>query len=225
MAASGLHRRALVDIDVLAANIAGVDSTSLDARADAYGHSVALVAPIARELGMTQIVVSDARDAQTARSFGFSDVVVGRTADVSPAGAIYGTVRGSRPVLSLVGEVVAVKHVAAGAGVSYGYTHRTAHATTLALVGLGYADGVPRLASNRAEAMLEGARRPLVGRIAMDQLVLDCGMTEPELGQLVVLFGDAERGEPTAAEWADWTERDALALTAGLGLRILREVR
>ena len=121
--------------------------------------------------------------------------------------------------------MIAVKHVAAGAGVSYGYTHRTATPTTLALIGLGYADGVPRLASNRAQVLLAGGRRPLVGRIAMDQLVVDCGDSAPEVGATAVLFGDPARGEPSAAEWGVWTERDPLALLAGLGHRITREAR
>ena len=69
--------------------------------------------------------------------------------------------------------------VEAGAGVSYGYTHRTEAATTLGLVGLGYADGVPRLGSNRAELAIDGTRHRLVGRIAMDQLVIDLGDALP----------------------------------------------
>lgn len=199
----------------------------LDARADAYGHAIPLVAPVARDCGLTAILVSDEHDAIAARRAGFVDITVGRAPvdEVGDAGAVYGTTPGSRPVLALVGEVVAVKHVAAGAGVSYGYTHRTSRATTLALVGLGYSDGVPRLASNRAFVLAAGTRRPLVGRIAMDQLVLECGDTPPRPGDRVVLFGDPDRGEPTASEWAAWTERDALALTAGLGDRIVREAR
>ena len=170
--------------------------------------------------------MSDEHDADLARGAGFSDIRISRLSDGSRDGtAAYGVVPGSRPALSLQGEVIAVKHVAAGAGVSYGYTHRTATPTTLALIGLGYADGVPRLASNRAQVLLAGARRPLVGRIAMDQLVVDCGDSAPEVGAAAVLFGDPARGEPSAAEWGVWTERDPLALLAGLGHRITREAR
>ena len=185
-----------------------------------------MVGSVARDLGVPGIVVSDERDADTARRIGFTEIQVGRLpTDLPLDSSAYGVSDTARPVLSLIGEVVAVKHVAAGAGVSYGYTHRTTRATTLALIGLGYADGVPRLASNRAQVLLAGARRPLVGRIAMDQLVVDCDGAEPEVGASAVLFGDPERGEPSAAEWAIWTERQALALTAGLGHRITREPR
>jgi alanine racemase len=169
--------------------------------------------------------VSDDRDADVARTVGFTDVRVGRRPDLAADTSAYGVSGRGRAVLSLMGEVIAVKQVAAGAGVSYGYTYRTAEATTLALIGLGYADGVPRLASNRAQVLLAGAKRPLVGRIAMDQLVVDCGGAEPEIGDAAVLFGDPERGEPSASEWGAWTERAPLALTAGLGRRIVREPR
>jgi alanine racemase len=128
-------------------------------------------------------------------------------------------------VLSVIGEVVALKRVAADAGVSYGYTYRTPQPTNLALVALGYADGVPRLASNRAEVLVRDQRFPLVGRIAMDQFVLDVGDATVDLGADAVLFGDPGRGEPSALEWASWTERDPLALTAGLAPRVVREAR
>lgn len=82
---------------------------------------------------------------------------------------------GLRPVMTLAGTVAAVRRVPAGAGVSYGFTHHTARATTLALVPLGYADGVPRSASGRAEVLIGATRYPVVGRIAMDQLLVDVG--------------------------------------------------
>jgi alanine racemase len=139
--------------------------------------------------------------------------------------AAYGLAPESRPVLTLVGEVVSVKRVAADAGVSYGYSYRTAAPTTLALVALGYADGVPRLASNRATVQVGSGRHPLVGRVAMDQFVVDCGDDAPEVGSDAVLFGDPDRGAPSALDWATATERSPLALTAGLGQRISREAR
>lgn len=183
---------------------------------------------MARAVGITSIVVTDDTDADAARLAGFIDIAIGRSAaagTAANAASAYGLAPGSRPVMSVEGEVVAVKHVAEGEGVSYGYTYRTREPTSLALVGLGYSDGIPRLASNRAEALLSGCRRPVVGRIAMDQLVLDCGSDDPVAGDIVTLFGDPARGEPSASEWAAWTERSALELTAGLGVRILREAR
>ena len=111
-------------------------------------------------------------------------------------------------MLTLVGEVVAVKRVPAGSGVSYGYSYRTGTETVLALVGLGYADGVPRLASNRASVWIAGAARPLVGRVAMDQFVVECGDDVPEVGADAVLFGG--RGDhPSAIDWAELDRADA----------------
>jgi alanine racemase len=155
-------------------------------------------------------------------------LTAGPRADDAPGvigAAAYGLAPGTRPVLTLIGEVVAVKRVGADAGVSYGYSYRTSGPTTLALIGLGYADGVPRLASNRATVRVGSAQHPLVGRVAMDQFVVDCGDDVPELGSDAVLFGDPDRGAPSAFDWATATERDPLALTAGLGQRIVREAR
>jgi alanine racemase len=146
------------------------------------------------------------------------------TPDVVGAAA-YGLAPGTRPVLTLIGEVVAVKRVGADAGVSYGYSYRTTAPTTLALIALGYADGVPRLASSRATVQVGSGLHPLVGRVAMDQFVVDCGDDVPELGSDAVLFGDPHRGAPSALDWATATERTPLDLTAGLGQRIAREAR
>ena len=138
--------------------------------------------PVARDAGVASIIVSDERDAAVARPF-FDEVLVGRLPRDSGAlgAAAYGLDpdAAARPVLTLIGEVVAVKHVGADAGVSYGYSYRTSSPTTLALVALGYADGVPRLASNRATVRVGSGVHPLVGRVAMDQFVVDCGDDVP----------------------------------------------
>jgi alanine racemase len=125
-------------------------------------------------------------------------------------------------VMTLRAEVIAVKRVRAGTGVSYGYTYRAPDDTSIALVSIGYADGVPRLASNTTEAELAGAVHRVVGRIAMDQLVLDIGHSPARAGDIVTIFGDRERGLPTALDWALATRRSPLALTAGLGRRVVR---
>lgn len=217
-----LRRRAVVDLDLFASQCSG----TLDARADAFGHGLALVAPVARAAHVRMIVVSNDRDAGIALSAGFGDEAV--VIDTTGGGAdqrAYGLDVGGIPVLSLVGEVVALKRVEGGAGVSYGYSYRTAAPTTLALVGLGYADGVPRAASNRARVAVGGAAYPLVGRIAMDQLVLDVGDASLGLGGDAVLFGDPARGEPSVLDWAVWTEREPLAVTAGIASRVERVAR
>lgn len=221
----GIRRRALIDLDAFRTNDPG---EVLDARADALGHGLELIAPAALEAGVREIVVSDERDAAVAIAAGFRREAL--SFDREPprsASRAYGVDgdAGARAVMSVIGEVVAIKHVPADSGVSYGYTYRTAHPTKLALVALGYADGVPRLASNRAHVLVSGMTFPLVGRIAMDQFVLDVGDATIDLGADAVLFGDPSRGEPSTTDWALWTERDGLALTAGIASRVVRSVR
>jgi len=107
-----------------------------------------------------------------------------------------------RPAMSFRSSVVLVKRLGEGESVSYGQTWTAGRPTTVALVPVGYADGVPRLLSGRLEVWL-GRRRPVLGRVCMDQIVVDCGDDAVCVGDEVVLFGDGGRGEPTATEWAD----------------------
>ncbi|MFF5986367.1 alanine racemase [Prauserella flavalba] len=107
------------------------------------------------------------------------------------------------PAMTLRSSVVLTKRIQPGESVSYGHTWTAERDTTLALVPVGYADGVPRTLSGRMSVWLDGRRRPVAGRVCMDQLVVDCGDHEPALGAEVVLFGSGARGEPTATEWAD----------------------
>jgi alanine racemase len=219
----GIRRRALIDLDAFLDNQPG---DVLDARADAFGHGIDLIAPAALEAGVRELVVSTERDAVAAIAAGFRSEAVRVDRDPSDADSrAYGVDGAGRPVMSVIGEVVALKQVPAGAGVSYGYTYRTSEPATLALVALGYADGIPRLASNRVRVSVGDATFPLVGRIAMDQFVLDLGHAVIDLGADAVLFGDPDRGEPSALEWAAHTERDPLALTAGIASRVLRSAR
>jgi alanine racemase len=110
---------------------------------------------------------------------------------------------GLRPAMTARARVMLAKRVPAGQGVSYGHTYRTATETTLAVVPLGYGDGVPRAASNAGPVALGGRRRTVAGRVCMDQIVLDCGDDPVTAGDVAVLFGAGAGGEPTADEWAE----------------------
>jgi len=127
---------------------------------------------------------------------------------VRPGIAMYGlnpvaTDDDLRPAMTFRSRVVLAKRLPAGDSVSYGHTWTAPRDTTLALVPAGYADGVPRSLSGRMEVWLGGQRRPVAGRVCMDQLVVDCGDDAPQIGDEVVLFGAGRSGEPTAREWAD----------------------
>ena len=110
------------------------------------------------------------------------------------------------PAMTFSADVLMVKDLAAGQGVSYGHTWYAPHDTTVALIAAGYADGVWRLLSGRLEVEIGGRRYPNVGRVCMDQFVVDLG-PEPDrtirAGDTAVLFGKGTDGGPTAAEWAD----------------------
>jgi len=130
---------------------------------------------------------------------------------------------GLRPVMELAAQVVAVRRVPAGAAVSYGYTHRVERETTLALVPLGYADGVPRIVSGRgAEVAIGGRRLPVVGRVAMDQLVVDAGDADVRVGDRAVLWGDPATGAPSAEEWAALADTIGYEIVTRVGPRVPR---
>ncbi|MDZ4044574.1 MAG: alanine racemase C-terminal domain-containing protein, partial [Rhodoglobus sp.] len=95
----------------------------------------------------------------------------------------------------------------------------------LALVPLGYGDGIPRLASAHAEVLVRGRRVPLAGTISMDQFVIDVGDLGVEPGETVTVFGPGDDGEPTVAEWARWAQTIPHEIMTGLGGRIPRSTR
>lgn len=109
---------------------------------------------------------------------------------------------GLRPAMSATAQVALVKRVPAEHGVSYGYLHRTTAETTLALIPIGYAEGLPRNATGKALVNLNGKNYPIKGRIAMDQFVVDVGDDEVEIGDVATIFGDPAAGVPSADELA-----------------------
>jgi len=129
---------------------------------------------------------------------------------------------GLRPPMRLVSKVVQVRRIRRGEGVSYGHDHVAPRDTTVALIPLGYADGIPRVTAGRASVLIRGRRTPVIGRIAMDQFVVDAGDAPVEAGIPVTLFGDGSQGEPTAAEWADWAGTIQHEIYCGLGSRVPR---
>jgi alanine racemase len=132
---------------------------------------------------------------------------------------------GLRPVMTLQAEVVAVRRVSAGVGVSYDYTYRTSQETSLALLAIGYADGIPReISGKNVEVLIRGERYPIVGRIAMDQVIVDLGSVETSVkpGDQAVLFGDQAKGEPSVADWAEAANTINYEIVSRLGPRITR---
>ncbi|MFI8949234.1 alanine racemase [Streptomyces sp. NPDC053750] len=129
---------------------------------------------------------------------------------------------GLRPVMTLSASLALVKQVPGGHGVSYGHHYTTSGDTTLGLVPLGYADGIPRHASSTGPVLVDGKWRTVAGRIAMDQFVVDLGGDRPEPGAEAVLFGPGDRGEPTAEDWAQAAGTIAYEIVTRIGPRVPR---
>jgi alanine racemase len=129
---------------------------------------------------------------------------------------------GLRPVMELSAEIVSVKRVRAGSGVSYGYTHRTTGDANLALVPLGYADGIPRAASSTAPVSINGRTYRISGRVAMDQFVVDLGDDSASAGDRAILFGDPANGVPSADDWAAAAGTINYEIVTRIGPRVTR---
>ncbi|WP_189782227.1 alanine racemase [Streptomyces capitiformicae] len=129
---------------------------------------------------------------------------------------------GLRPVMRLSASLALVKHVSGGHGVSYGHHYVTPGDTTLGLVPVGYADGIPRHASGTGPVLVGGKWRTVAGRVAMDQFVVDLGGDEPAAGDEVVLFGTGDRGEPTAEDWAQAAGTIGYEIVTRIGTRVPR---
>jgi alanine racemase len=148
---------------------------------------------------------------------------------VRPGVAVYGLSPvpsqgdfGLVPAMTLRSTLANVKRVGPDQGVSYGHQYRTTAASTLALVPLGYADGVPRAATNVGPVALNGRRYTISGRVCMDQFVVDIGDADASEGDPVVLFGPGTSGEPTAQDWADVLDTIHYEIITRIGARVPR---
>jgi len=127
-----------------------------------------------------------------------------------------------RPAMTLRARLAMVKRVPAGTGVSYGHRYVTSRETTLGLVPLGYADGVPRGAAGLPLVSARGRRWPIAGTVCMDQFVVDFGDEPAAAGDEVVLFGPGDAGEPTAQEWGERLGTISYDIATGIGARVPR---
>ena len=127
-----------------------------------------------------------------------------------------------RPAMTFRARVALAKRVPPGEGVSYGHAWTTPRETTIALVPVGYADGVPRALNRhgRMQVLIGGVLRPVVGRVCMDQVMVDCGDDAVTAGDEVVLFGGAG---PTVQDWADELDTIHYEVVTGVhGNRVTR---
>ncbi len=126
------------------------------------------------------------------------------------------------PAMTLRAELALTKQLRAGEGISYGHQYTTSRDTTVALVPLGYADGIPRDATNVGPVSINGSRFTISGRVCMDQFVVDIGALAAQAGDEAVLFGPGRHGEPLAQDWADALGTIHYEIVTRIGPRVRR---
>ncbi len=109
-----------------------------------------------------------------------------------------------KPVLQVKARVTHVKTIEKGAGVSYGHTFIAKKQMLLAVVGIGYADGIPRNLSNQMQVLIRGVKVPQIGNITMDQIMLDVSaIPDIQEGEVVIILGNEGKEQITAEDWAN----------------------
>ncbi len=130
---------------------------------------------------------------------------------------------GLRPAMTLKSAIVQLRKVSAGEAVGYGGTYRRSSAGRIAVVPVGYADGYPRILSNRAEALVRGRRVPVAGRVSMDMLTLDVsGLADAATGDEVVLIGAQGDEAVSCEELAGRAHTISYEILSRIGLRVPR---
>ena len=130
---------------------------------------------------------------------------------------------GLKPAMKLKAKLNLVKDVKAGASVGYGGTAVIKSDTKLGVVALGYADGIPRSTNNLAGVFVDKKRAPIIGRVSMDQFVVDLGITSTaKTGDEVIVFGDGSSGEYTVDEWAKAANTINYEIITRIGPRVPR---
>ena len=130
---------------------------------------------------------------------------------------------GLKPAMKLKAKLNLVKEVKAGSSVGYGGTALIKSDTKLGVVALGYADGIPRSTNNLAGVFVDKKRAPIIGRVSMDQFVVDLGITSTaKTGDEVIVFGDGSSGEYTVDEWAKAANTINYEIITRIGPRVPR---
>jgi alanine racemase len=129
---------------------------------------------------------------------------------------------GLKPAMQLRAALHLVKEVPAGASIGYGATYVTKSDTKLGVVAMGYADGIPRV-SQGVGVFVGGKRAPIVGRVSMDQFVVDLGPdSKAKSGDWVTVFGDGSHGEYTADDWGVASNSICYEIVTRIGPRVPR---
>ena len=128
-----------------------------------------------------------------------------------------------KPALSIASKVIFLKNISEGQGVSYGQSFIADRDMTVAVVPIGYNDGYCRALSNKAHVLIDGERCAVLGRVTMDQIVVDVShVTSPRLGMTVVVLGESKDRIITADDLARWADTISYEVTCNLGNRLPR---
>jgi len=127
-----------------------------------------------------------------------------------------------RPAMQLRAALYLVKDVPAGTPVGYGASESTSRDTRLGVITMGYADGIPRIARS-AGVWHNGKRAPIIGRVSMDQFVVDLGPdSKAQSGDWVTIFGNGSHGEYTADDWGAASQSINYEIVTRIGPRVPR---
>jgi alanine racemase len=217
--AANLHDEGLLVVNGLMSHVSGASREADLGQAERFVHAQDLLA--AHGVTPTHLHLAASAAALDHPSLRFTMVRFGIAA-YGLAPTPEHTDLGLAPAMRFEASVINVKRLQPGDGVSYNFRWVATTETTVALVSAGYADGVPRAATGRASVEIRGIRYPVVGTIAMDQIVVDVGDDVVAEGDAVVLWGDPEAGAPSVAEWAEWAETITYDIATGIGVRVAR---
>ena len=219
-----LHNDGLVHIRGIFSHLANVNREEDFAQAARFDQAVSQLG----ELGVAPELVHLQASAAALRypEMPYNTIRVGMACfGLSPFANVTSAELGLVPAMTLKSEIVSLRDVPPGTGVSYGYNHVVQSETTLGLVPIGYADGMPRaLNGSGATVAIAGQHCPIVGRIGMDQCIVDLGKMgkKIQLGESVVLFGDPATGVPPVELWAEILGTINYEIVVGIGPRVLR---
>ncbi len=218
--AARLHHDGRLTIDGVMSHVAGTSRASDLAQAEEFVAAIGELAergvnPVHQHMAASAAAILHPSLRFTMVRFGIAAYGLNASDDVVDVS------RELTPAMRFEASVVNVKSLRAGDGVSYNHLWRAEKPTSVALVSAGYADGVPRAATGRAEVAINGVRFPVVGRVAMDQIVVDVGSAPVREGDVAVLWGDPADGVPSANDWADWANTIPYDIVTHVGSRVV----
>lgn len=217
--AASAHQRGEIRVDGLMSHVSGASREADLGQAERFAHAQGLLA--AHGVTPTHLHLAASGAALDHPSLRFTMVRFGIAA-YGLAPTLEHVDLELLPAMRFEASVINVKRLQPGDGVSYNFRWVATTETTVALVSAGYADGIPRAATGRAHVEIRGKRYPVVGTIAMDQMVVDVGSDVVVEGDVAVVWGGPGAASPSVEEWAEWADTITYDVVTGIGGRVAR---